>query len=64
MSKHALGWSWLVFAGTEHLVEVLDKLSSTFVDFFRSEKSTEVDESLSKTSTRCFVPENTNQLQD
>ena len=30
-------WSWLVFSGTEHLVEVLDKLSSTAVDFFRSE---------------------------
>ena len=27
-------------------------------------KSTEVDESWSKTSTRCSVPENTNQLQD
>ena len=27
-------------------------------------KSTEVDESLSKTLTRCFVPQNTNQLQD
>ena len=27
-------------------------------------KSTEVDEGLSKTSTRCSVPENTNQLQD
>ena len=27
-------------------------------------KSTAVDESLSKTSTRCSVPENTNQLQD
>ena len=26
-------------------------------------KSTAVDESLSKTSTRCSVPENTNQLQ-
>ena len=36
-----------------------DKLSSTAVDFFRT-KSTAVDESLSKTSTRCSVPENTN----
>ena len=27
---------WLVFSGTEHLVEVLDKLSSTTVDLFRS----------------------------
>ena len=60
---------WLVFSGTEHLVEVLDKLSSTSVDFFvhsgslsNLKKSTEVDESLSKTSTRCSVPENTNQL--
>ena len=33
--------SWLVFSGTEHLVEVLDKLSSTSVDFFRSERELE-----------------------
>ena len=28
----------MVFSGTEHLVEVLDKLSATAVDFFRSER--------------------------
>ena len=28
----------MVFSGTEHLVEVLDKLSSTAVHFFRSER--------------------------
>ena len=30
-------WSWKVFSGTEHPVEVLDKLSTTTVVFFRSE---------------------------
>ena len=34
------------------------------VPFSDLKKSTAVDESLSKTSTRCSVPENTNQLQD
>ena len=33
--------SWLEFSGTEHLVEVLDKLSSTSLDFFRSERELE-----------------------
>ena len=31
----------MVFSGTEHLVEVLDELSSTTVDFFRSERELE-----------------------
>ena len=30
----------MVFSGTEHLVEVLDKLSFTAVDFIRSEGGT------------------------
>ena len=34
-------WSWLVLSWTEHLVEVLDKLSSTSVDFFRSQRELE-----------------------
>ena len=33
--------SWLVFSGTEYLVEVSDKLSSMFVDFFKSERELE-----------------------
>ena len=31
----------MVFSGTEHLVEVLDKLSSTSVDFIKSDREWE-----------------------
>ena len=31
-------WSWLLFSGIDHLVEVLDKLSTTSVVFFGSER--------------------------
>ena len=48
--------SKLVISVTEHLVEVVDKLSG--------KKTTEVVESLSTTSTRCSVTEITSLLQD
>ena len=53
--------SKLEISVTEHLVEVVDELSTTAVVFFRS---TAVVESLSTTSTRCSVTEISSLLQD
>ena len=59
--------SKLEISVTEHLVEVVDKLSTTAVVFFGSsdlKKTTAVVESLSTTSTRCSVTEIFSLLQD